>query len=1244
MRKLLHTSWIILVLALALPLGALYTLTCTETGLRTLADTLSRRLGPVTLEIRGVSGNLAGGARIEHVVVEHRRVRVQARAVRVRLAVLPLAWQRLRVRHADIGSALIQVRARPRGPSTWKPHFLPALMTIQGDAVHITRLRIEAPSGQQVDFDDVRGQGTLYAKRIRVYAGSGVLNGMQLAASGEVLAATPLGLRGTAHWRLALDGPPPWIAAASFDGDLARVAVDGNLLEPFRASARGALLDLAANWRLEGRAQVQHLDPTVWGGGRALGIVTGELRLRADRRGYGATGQLDPSGLGAGPLDVDGFVRYARRVLHVERLLLRHAGSGASLRAQGELGIVAHGPRLSLDGEWQALRWPLPRADAPLHAAAGTFRLQGLWPYTLEARGRFTPAQWPAAAFEARGTLDRDHLSIEDAGLDLLGGRAQLAGELRWSPQQAWSAHGTMRRLDVALLRPGVNGRLDFRFGLDAEDFAGNLEARFDELAGQVRGQRASGHAWVSTLPDGWRFDDVRLRLGATRIDLAGQIGAHNDLRFDINASDLALLVPDARGRLEAAGRVGGSARDPLLGLIARGAGLAWQDLRLDSLRASVDVDPAGSGRTDALLRLDGLRWRERHADSVTLEMQGTAGAHSAGLHLRGPGLDADARGRGRFHDGEWQLSVTALDVLDHRNLKMSLQAPAELAFGERGWRVGELCLRGDVARLCGGADSGATGMRAQLSADGLPLAALTDGLVTATAFDGTLQVDARLQVPAQGPWSGSVRGALAGAGVRHQLRNGVESLDLGSGRFSVDLLPAGLDGQMLLDAGGAGRLEARLATRRPTPRASWRDWSLDGELRADSAAVGFLDSYLTEIDRVTGRLHAGLRFGGTLASPLLNGELRVSNGELDAYQINLALREVNFSAVLRDNTLTIEGSGNAGVDGQGQLRGSLRWQDGLPYGELHLSGTDLRLVNIPEARIQASPDVNLKLAGRRIDVSGTVVLPYARLEPAELTNAVLASSDEVLVNGPLTPREQRFQVHSRVTLKLGERVTVNTLGLSGRLGGSITATSDDTGVSHGTGELSIEEGKYLALGRKLDIERGRLLFNNGLLSDPGIDLRATKRFPDVTAGVNVRGTLRSPRMTFFSEPAIAQSQIVSLLLAGGSLESVQNTADPAERSSGARSGLLLQGGAIVAQQFGSKVGIEDVSVESDLTNSTSLVLGRYLSPRLYVSYGISLAEAINTIKMRYTIGDRWTIKTEAGKERSADLVFTIEK
>jgi translocation and assembly module TamB len=68
------------------------------------------------------------------------------------------------------------------------------------------------------------------------------------------------------------------------------------------------------------------------------------------------------------------------------------------------------------------------------------------------------------------------------------------------------------------------------------------------------------------------------------------------------------------------------------------------------------------------------------------------------------------------------------------------------------------------------------------------------------------------------------------------------------------------------------------------------------------------------------------------------------------------------------------------------------------------------------------------------------------------------------------------------------------------------------------------------------------------------------------------------------------------------------------------------------------------VGIETDPSNETSLVFGRYLSDKLYISYGISLAEAINTLKLRYTIGDRWTLKTESGKAQSADLEYSIRK
>ena len=94
----------------------------------------------------------------------------------------------------------------------------------------------------------------------------------------------------------------------------------------------------------------------------------------------------------------------------------------------------------------------------------------------------------------------------------------------------------------------------------------------------------------------------------------------------------------------------------------------------------------------------------------------------------------------------------------------------------------------------------------------------------------------------------------------------------------------------------------------------------------------------------------------------------------------------------------------------------------------------------------------------------------------------------------------------------------------------------------------------------------------------------------------------------------------------------------------GARQQVAGQAAALLASQLGNRLGIEDISVESTLNNETSLVLGKYLSPRLYVSYGLSLTESVYTIKMRYTIDDHWTIKTEAGQEYAGDLDFTIEK
>jgi translocation and assembly module TamB len=237
--------------------------------------------------------------------------------------------------------------------------------------------------------------------------------------------------------------------------------------------------------------------------------------------------------------------------------------------------------------------------------------------------------------------------------------------------------------------------------------------------------------------------------------------------------------------------------------------------------------------------------------------------------------------------------------------------------------------------------------------------------------------------------------------------------------------------------------------------------------------------------------------------------------------------------------------------------------------------------------------------------------------------------------------------VRTQITMTLGSNVNIDTTGLTGQLAGSITVRSGYDPITHATGELSVQKGQYSAYARKLEIQRGRLLFTGGPIDNPGIELRAIKRYPDVTAGINVRGTLQNPRMSFFSDPSLPQSQIVSLILSGGgggSTLQMQAASTAQNQQATAANELLTQGGAILAQQLGSRIGLPDISLETDLNNETSLVLGKYLSPRLYVSYGVGITQQLNAIRLRYSLGDHWTIRTEAGQIRGADMVFSVEK
>ncbi|MEQ8515465.1 MAG: translocation/assembly module TamB domain-containing protein, partial [Chromatocurvus sp.] len=1002
------------------------------------------------------------------------------------------------------------------------------------------------------------------------------------------------------------------------------------------------------------RIQLQDIGDTLPAATLAGSLVAGgsvtdlayQLDLNADSAEFGALALVASGG-------------FSDQVVALEQLQLSRQPGDARLDIAGRASLAGPTPTFDLKGDWRNLAWPL-QGEPRINSGKGGFTADGsVEDYSLALTTALDVPGQTGGQLTLSGRGDSEAFELADLQLTLLEGSLQGRGNVRWSPDVRGAITLDGEGLNPAVLAPDFPASLQIALRAEGGISNGVAEADIEtlSLSGTFRERpvdvRVEGRFRDAQLS----LDTLRVASGDTRVSASGVLGDSLDLQWDIDSPDLGDLLPGASGSLAGKGGLAGSVSLPAVRGSLRGEAIAYADYRLERLALDLDVDLQRQAPSRLELTFNEVLLGGIGINRLSVSGAGNRSDHQLSLQLESPEGAAQLRLGGDLRDTLWQGELTDGEFQYGELAAWNLAAAQPLRLSrdeqylERGcWSSGDsrLCLQG--RRADGDLD-------ATLSLNAFALAYLRPMLPDVISLAGTLEAQASIRQQADAV--PELELAMTADGVEVRTGESTEQPDelllgLKPSELTMNYGAGGLlaDVSMPFTNGGVIDVAAQVGpgsdpvTERP----------LTGKVALALNDIGFLTLLSPEIEQAAGALDGDLNLSGTLLRPVPEGELSLAGGLLELAAPGLMISDIGVRVSSSDGAeLDFEGQATSGK-GTLRLGGSAQLDGAQTVADIDIQGDSFEVVNTVDARVFVSPDLQVALRETGIRITGQVTVPRAEITPQELPESVVtASSDQVIMTddgeGGAAAVAQR-ELEARIRIVLGDAVSVDGFGFKGRLTGGLTVNQQPGQPTLGSGEVNILDGEYRAYGQGLVIDRGKILFAGGPISQPGLNVRAVRRPAEgIVVGVSVRGPMQDPDFSVFSEPGMTQSEQLSWLVLGRPL----NGASEGESSMIAQAAMALglKGGNFLADRFGGGLGVDSVGIEtgsgeagaaSDV-NQAAFVIGKYLSPDLFVSYGIGLFDSISTVKLEYTLTDHWKVSTESSTLASGgDVTYTIER
>ena len=1246
----------------------------TESGARFVLARVQSALDG-KLQVERSSGRLSGLLQLHGVHYSDADAGIDARIkdIDVQLALSALLAKRVHIRQLAIDGVEVALNtpAKPSPPSD-QPFSLQAPIDIVVDRVALQNARILQNDALvfQADKLDLAGAWT--------GAGMVIDSLALLSPDGEVSLkgrlATAKGYAGDGkaefRWRV---GDIEYSGVLDAQSDGARSELNVALNEPMPASLLATIgQSEALPWTLQLDAPEFALARVV--PDSSIERVALNLHGSGDRHG----GDLQ------GTLGADGYHVQVQPLkwsltddqLHIENLTLQSSEIAGQLKLQGDVALNEEPLSAQLDLNWEGVELPAELVGQAL-ASHGQLSLTGnLEAFSAEgALALGPPGDLSDIRVKLAGTPQA--IALESLALVQSKGGLDAHGTLTLQPAFAWQLNARGDKFDPGAFAADWPGALDF--DLASVGVLGERGAHFtltlDQLNGNLRGRAMSGQGKLTFEPEYVLNGELAIKAGPDSLRVAGLGGQHTDARAEVEIAALDHWLDGAQGQLRGKFHLHGT----------------WPKLDLDADASASDVVYAGTriSRADLVaaitnieqpkgrlsLKTGAVSQGDNRYEAISLEASGTRAAHEIALHAQGVPADLDLSVSGSSKGDSWDGRLTALGIApsDARLPEFKLSQPGALSWDGKQFSLGDSCLVGSTRSRRGGRSRSGEATTATASAkaapaDNEPARRTTLCVGGEVTGDGALaaryRIDAlplRLLLGLAAPDSPvRLRGQIDGSGDIRRSASGVLSGEAhlvsaeGSALhednndalmsytdFRVDA-ELGASSQVTLSAAldHDGRLQGQLSLSGP-------EQALDGSLQLSLPDLSFVELLSPSIANSRGRLDAQYRIGGTLADPQLNGELTLKEFAaelpdmgLRLHDGNIQLRGVEGQRFILDGSI-VSGDGTVTLHGEGGLNAD------API-TLTIKGSNVLAVEIPAARVLVSPDLLIERdVDKGILVTGTVGVPKGNVDLTKLPGggARSASPDVVVVDDARVEVGKPMPFNARITLDLGDDVKLAGFGFDGKLSGRLAVNERPGRATTGTGTLAAT-GTYKAYGQDLTIESGRILFTGTAIDNPGLSIRAVREIKanNVTAGLMVRGTAQMPVLTVFSDPVMEQSNALSYLVTGKPLSALKS--GEGDMLGTAARALGTAGGDLLAKSIGGRLGVDDIGVADNSTlGGAAFTVGKYLSPKLYLSYGVGIFDPGEVVTLRYLFSTRWNFEAQNATTGSrAGLNYRYEK